>query len=142
MGHAVRWLQRYWWFRYFKNTDKKWKIENCPCRLYKTYINNKGFVGERKERGENSNSIFGIVAIACQYRFATNKYMLLFYLFNQLFIAYWWICLISRFLYLYRNQSINFLVTITWLVSVWSVGVLRVWDSMGTLVRYELLIFQ
>ena len=28
----------------FKNTDKKWKIENCPCRLYKTYINNIGFV--------------------------------------------------------------------------------------------------
>ena len=33
----------------------------------------------------------------------------LFYLFNRLFIAYW----ISRFLYLYRNQFVNSLITIT-----------------------------
>ena len=24
----------------FKNKVKKWKPENCPCRLYKIYINN------------------------------------------------------------------------------------------------------
>ena len=28
----------------FKNKIKKWKPENCPCRLCKVYINNIGFV--------------------------------------------------------------------------------------------------
>ena len=49
-----------------------------------------------------------------------------FYLFNRLFLAYWWIHWISSFLYLYRNQSINFLITISWLVSVWVLSTLWV----------------
>ena len=28
----------------FKNKIKKWKPENCPCRLCKVYINSIGFV--------------------------------------------------------------------------------------------------
>ena len=28
----------------FKNKIKKWKSENCPCRLCKVYMNNTGFV--------------------------------------------------------------------------------------------------
>ena len=28
----------------FKNKIKKWKSENCPCRLCKVYMNNIGFV--------------------------------------------------------------------------------------------------
>ena len=28
----------------FKNKNKKWKLENCPCRIYKVYINNIDFV--------------------------------------------------------------------------------------------------
>ena len=28
----------------FKQAIKKWKPENCPCRLCKTYIPNLGFI--------------------------------------------------------------------------------------------------
>ena len=28
----------------FKNANKKWKPANCPCRLYRTYIFQVGFV--------------------------------------------------------------------------------------------------
>ena len=64
---------------------------NCPCRLYKVYNNNIGFFSERKQKGlEYSSSILGIMAVACQYCFATNKYVFLhFYFFNHLYIAYW-----------------------------------------------------
>ena len=33
----------------FKNKAKKWKPEKCPGRLCKIYINNAGFVWERKK---------------------------------------------------------------------------------------------
>ena len=33
----------------FKNKVKKWKPGNCPCRLRKIYINNIGFIEERKK---------------------------------------------------------------------------------------------
>ena len=43
----------------------------------------------RKKSLECSSNIFGIVAVAYQYLFATNKFKLLFfYLFNCLFLAY------------------------------------------------------
>ena len=38
----------------FKNKIKKWKPENCPCRLCKVYIDNKGFVWEQKRNLEYS----------------------------------------------------------------------------------------
>ena len=44
-------------------------------------------------------------------------------------------------IYIETNQLI-FIITITYLASVWSVRALRVRDSMGTLVRYRLLKFQ
>ena len=28
----------------FKNTIKKWKPQNCPCRLCKKYVQNLGFI--------------------------------------------------------------------------------------------------
>ena len=28
----------------FKETNKKWKPENCPCRLCKVYVQNVGFL--------------------------------------------------------------------------------------------------
>ena len=34
----------------FKNKVKKWKPENCPCRLCKIYINNVGFICEREKK--------------------------------------------------------------------------------------------
>ena len=62
------------------NKVKKWKDENCPCRLCKIYIN-KG----KKSLGYSSNT-FGIMAVAYQYRFAANKYkLLLFYLLTVYF---------------------------------------------------------
>ena len=120
----------------FKKIVEKWKYENCPCRLCKIYIDKgKKKLGKKKKKNlAYSSSTFGITAVAYQYHFATSKYKLLFfYLFNRLFLAYWWIYWISSFLYLYRKQSINFLITISWLVSVWAAGVLIVWDSMSTL---------
>ena len=33
-----------------KNKVKKWKPENCLCRLCKIYINNIGFVWERTKK--------------------------------------------------------------------------------------------
>ena len=42
----------------FKNKVTKWKPENCPCMLCKIYINNMGFVRERKRSLEYSSSIF------------------------------------------------------------------------------------
>ena len=36
----------------------KWKPENCPCMPCKIYINNIGFVRERKKSLEYSSSIF------------------------------------------------------------------------------------
>ena len=62
----------------FKNKLKKWKSEYWPYRLCKIYIDNIGFVWERKKSLEYASNIFGIVTVACQYRFATNKYMLLY----------------------------------------------------------------
>ena len=42
----------------------------------------------KKSLGYSSNT-FGIMAVAYQYRFAANKYkLLLFYLFNRLFLAF------------------------------------------------------
>ena len=32
-----------------KNKVNKWKLENCPCRFCKIYINNIGFVWEQKK---------------------------------------------------------------------------------------------
>ena len=46
MGHATGWLQR---FRQFKNKIKKWKPGNSPCRLCKVYIDNIGFVWDKRE---------------------------------------------------------------------------------------------
>ena len=94
------------------------KDENCPYRLCKNYINK-----EKKSLGYTSNT-FGIMVVAEQYLCAANWYkLLLFYLFNHLFLAFWWILWVLSFLYLYRNQPINFLITISWLVSVWAVSV-------------------
>ena len=31
-------------FDNFKNSIKKWKVANCPCRLCKDYVQNIGFV--------------------------------------------------------------------------------------------------
>ena len=93
---------------------------------------------EKKSLGYSSN-FFGTMAVAYQYRFATNTCkLLLVYLFNRLFLGFWWILWILSFLYLFRNQSVNVLITISWLVSVWEVRVMRVWDSMGTLAIYGL----
>ena len=50
----------------FKNKVEKSKLENCPCRLCKIYINNIGFVWERKKSLEYSSSVFTMVAVACQ----------------------------------------------------------------------------
>ena len=42
-----------------------------------------------KESLRYSSNTFGIMAVAYQYRFAANKYkLLLFYLFNRLFLAF------------------------------------------------------
>ena len=38
----------------FKNKIKKWKPENCPCRLCKVYIKNFSFVSEEKRNLEYS----------------------------------------------------------------------------------------
>ena len=44
---------------------------------------------ERKKSFGYSSNIFGIMAVAYHYRLATNKYkLLLFYLFNRLFLAF------------------------------------------------------
>ena len=32
----------------FKSEIKKWKPENCPCRLCKSYLQNIGFIGNTK----------------------------------------------------------------------------------------------
>lgn len=61
----------------FKNNVKKWKPENSPWRPCEIYISDIRFFLERKISLEYSN-IFGIEAVACQYRFANNKYMLPF----------------------------------------------------------------
>ena len=54
-----------------------------------TLIKEKKKAWKRKNSLGYSSSIFGITAVAYQYRFATNKYKLLFfYLFNRLFLAY------------------------------------------------------
>ena len=34
----------------FKNKIKKWKDENCPCRLRKTYINNPANISTSDQR--------------------------------------------------------------------------------------------
>ena len=65
----------------FKKKVKKWKDENCRCRLCKIYINKKKKKAwKRKNSLGYSSSIFGIMAVAYHYRFATNKYKLLFFL--------------------------------------------------------------
>ena len=44
---------------------------------------------KRKRSLGYSSSIFGVMAVAYQYRFAINKFKpFLFYLFNRLFLAY------------------------------------------------------
>ena len=57
----------------FKNKVKKWKDENRPCRLCKVYIHKGKKSLERKKSQGYSSNIFGIMAVAYQYRFATNK---------------------------------------------------------------------
>ena len=48
----------------------------------------KSLDNEKKSKNlGSSSSIFGIMAVAYQCRFATNKFKLLFYLFNRLFLA-------------------------------------------------------
>ena len=125
----------------FKNKVKKWKDENCPCRLCKIYINK----GKKKLRKQKK--AWDIQVVFLELWLLLTSIVLLpissfYYLFNRLFLAYWWIHWIWSFLYLYRNQSINLLITISWLDSVWEVGVLRVWDSMGTSAIHGLLKFQ
>ena len=91
----------------FKNKIKNWKPGNCPCRICKDYINNIGFVWERKGNLEYSVALFLLLA----------KFVLLqvhasfFNLFNLLCLACLWVHWDSWFLHpcrSYRKQSVNF----------------------------------
>ena len=121
----------------FKNKVKKWKLENCPERFCEIYISNIDFVLERKKTWNLKVVFLELWLLRASIVLPPIRTCFFFCLLSNLFIAYW----ISKFLYLYRNQLINFLITITWLVSVWAVGMLSVWDSMGVLARYWLLKF-
>ena len=61
----------------FKNKFKKWKDENWKGSVKFTLTAEKRSLEKKKSLGHSSN-IFGIMAVAYQYRFATNKYKLPF----------------------------------------------------------------
>ena len=65
----------------FKNKVKNRKYENCPCRLYKIYIDKGKKIGKEKKNLGYPSSIFAIIAVSYQYRFATNKFKILLFTF-------------------------------------------------------------
>ena len=86
----------------FKKKVKKWKDENCRCRLCKIYINKK-----KKKLGKEKIA-WDIQVVSLELWLLLTTIVLLpistsfffFYFFNRLFLAYWWINWISSFLYL------------------------------------------
>ena len=64
------------------------KIKIVLAGFVKFTLTKKKNAWKKKSLGYSSNT-FGIMAVAYQYRFAANKYkLLLFYLFNRLFLAF------------------------------------------------------
>ena len=70
----------------FKNEIKKWKPENCPCRVRKVYINNTGFCLRTKKKLGMFNSIRRSTNISCQYCFVPST-CIFFNLLNLLFLG-------------------------------------------------------